>query len=115
MIDLNGAERVLIENTHIYPGAAGAYELIGPVEPEGRRVAVKFSDGVTTDGRLSALPGPRRRLEVSEYTTARGAHIPPKVWILQNTGPDQVGFLVREHGEPASELRTSGRRRMGRG
>lgn len=112
---MNGMEKVMIANSHIYPGAAGAYELSGPLDPGGREVMVEFNDGVRADGRLSALPGPRRRLEVSQYTTTKGALIPPKVWILQNTGPDQTGFLVREHGEPATVSRIAGRRRLGRG
>lgn len=103
-------ERVRIANSHIYPGTSGTYALAQPLGAEPREVVVEFSDGVMAYGRLSALPGPRRRLEVDDHTTAKGAYIPPKVWILQNTGADGAGFLVREHGEPAQSPQSHRRR-----
>ena len=111
---MSDAERVTIENSHIYPGANGAYHLAAAPGTAPRDVRVEFNDGMTAAGRLSALPGPRRRLEVDGYTTARGAHIPPKVWILQNLADDDSLFRVREHGESAQIMRASSRRRMGR-
>jgi len=69
--------------THLYPGASG----LADAPPPDGGCLLAFADGVAAPAALTTAPDGARRLETGPHVTARGARIPPKLWLVAFEGP----------------------------